>query len=253
MLLPIVRDALLQQRLLTYESAAIELGRGKDHARAVAQMCDLLDAAAAYARVPLLALVVVREKSGHINRKAWAGDDVPRGMREQVISKSMSHHFTEENFAAIGASLDTLKDCGNRAAWKKVRRELTTEGLYAAIGGVSEPIFEDAIEDLGSDLVKRKSVFVTRYARDSRIRRQVEIRSGGNCELCRKPGFERPDGSRYIETHHIIALADDGADRLSNVIALCPDHHREAHYGSRADELERRMIEVVSALTTRFK
>lgn len=51
-----------------------------------------------------------------------------------------------------------------------------------------------------------------------------------------------------METHHIILLADDGTDRMSNVIALCANDHREAHYGRRADILEREMIEVVCKL-----
>lgn len=51
-------------------------------------------------------------------------------------------------------------------------------------------------------------------------------------------GFLLPSGQRYVEAHHIIALAADGRDTLSNVIALCPGHHREAHYGVDAETLE---------------
>lgn len=52
-----------------------------------------------------------------------------------------------------------------------------------------------------------------------------------------------PNGQNYLEAHHIIALADDGEDTLRNVIALCPTHHREAHYGVQAEELEAMFIE----------
>ena len=58
---------------LTYKQAAKLLGRippGR-HSRAVAQMCDLLDAAAALAGVPLLALVRVLANNLKINPRAW--------------------------------------------------------------------------------------------------------------------------------------------------------------------------------------
>lgn len=59
--------------------------------------------------------------------------------------------------------------------------------------------------------------------------------------MCGKHGFARPDGTIYLETHHIISLANDGADRITNVIALCAEHHREAHFGALRDELEKKM------------
>ena len=51
-----------------------------------------------------------------------------------------------------------------------------------------------------------------------------------------------------MESHHIIALANEGADRMTNVIALCPNHHREAHYGKRWAELEKKMTQIVMIL-----
>ena len=41
----------------------------------------------------------------------------------------------------------------------------------------------------------------------------------------------------YLETHHVIPLANDGADSIDNVIALCANCHREGHHGARALEL----------------
>jgi hypothetical protein len=76
-LLPIISSAAATHRLLTYRTAAELLGRDPHkNSRMVAQVCDLLDAAAALGGVPLLALVTVRELSGDINRKAWRGSVV---------------------------------------------------------------------------------------------------------------------------------------------------------------------------------
>jgi 5-methylcytosine-specific restriction endonuclease McrA len=83
------------------------------------------------------------------------------------------------------------------------------------------------------------------YARDPKIREAVKIRAAGKCEYCGQPGFICSDGTAYLECHHIIALANDGQDRMTNVIALCPGDHREAHFGKRRDELEKEMVRKV--------
>lgn len=38
-------------------------------------------------------------------------------------------------------------------------------------------------------------------------------------------------GKIYLETHQVIPLSEDGPDKLSNVVALCANHHRQAHFG----------------------
>ncbi|TAK50128.1 MAG: HNH endonuclease [Xanthobacteraceae bacterium] len=52
------------------------------------------------------------------------------------------------------------------------------------------------------------------------IREAVKRRAQGKCDYCGESGFKCEDGSRYLECHHIIALANDGADRITNVSAL---------------------------------
>lgn len=51
------------------------------------------------------------------------------------------------------------------------------------------------------------------------------------CEYCNTPGFMMSNNGIYLETHHLVPLAEGGLDRINNVVALCPNHHREAHYG----------------------
>lgn len=69
------------------------------------------------------------------------------------------------------------------------------------------------------------------FARDARVRAWVRERAAGHCEYCGCMGFKMSAGRIYLETHHIISLAVGGHDTVGNVIALCPNHHREAHYG----------------------
>jgi hypothetical protein len=87
-----------------------------NHSRAIAQMCDLLDAAACLAGVPLLALVAVREESGEINQKAWKPEYGSR--RDAIIKRSLDHCFGDADFKAISSAVDDLGQRGNRAAWK---------------------------------------------------------------------------------------------------------------------------------------
>lgn len=110
----------------------------------------------------------------------------------------------------------------------------------------------DAINDIGWDVPDRAIVpGVIRYARNPKIREAVKRRAQGKCEYCGEEGFKTSDGTPYLECHHIIALAHDGADRMCNVIALCPNHHREVHHGQRSEELEQAMIEIVNKIAKR--
>jgi 5-methylcytosine-specific restriction endonuclease McrA len=100
----------------------------------------------------------------------------------------------------------------------------------------------NAIEDLGTDTPDHTLSKVWSYARDKKVRDAVLRRAKGKCELCGNLGFMKRSGRRYLETHHVIFLADEGADRLTNVIALCPNDHREAHFGKRSAAIENEMI-----------
>jgi hypothetical protein len=246
-LLGIIASAVKSDRLLTYKSAAQMLGRfpPESHSRAVAQMCDLLDAAAALAGVPLLALVAVRINSGEINPKAWR-ENAKR--RKAIIEKSKSHEFTNSDFNAISGALKKLEGMGNRASWKYVRKQIPRDELFHCLADPDPAAEIDAIDDMGSDAPDRAKTTGWVYARDPQVRAAVMKRAKGRCELCGELGFKKSDGSPYLESHHIIALAKDGADRMTNVIALCPNDHREAHFGERGAELEKEMVAKVKAI-----
>ena len=107
---------------------------------------------------------------------------------------------------------------------------------------------DDAINDSAGDRPDPRTRTITSYPRDPRVREEVLKRAKGKCEFCGTLGFECEDGGRYLESHHIIRLADDGEDRRTNVIALCPNDHRKAHYGVNRDELEVEMARIVLGL-----
>lgn len=113
------------------------------------------------------------------------------------------------------------------------------------IAGGTPPLkpFSSAEDDIdvpppGSSTPGRRSHVVSGYRRDDAVRQYVLRRSGGRCEYCGSEGFELPDGSHYVEAHHVLALSAKGPDTIENVIALCAHHHRQAHYGRDTAALE---------------
>lgn len=82
------------------------------------------------------------------------------------------------------------------------------------------------------------------YERDSSQVVAVKLRANGVCEWCKQPGFETPRG-RYLEAHHVIPLNCDGDDKAWNMVGICPNCHREAHYGIARDKLRDDFITLV--------
>ena len=79
-----------------------------------------------------------------------------------------------------------------------------------------------------SNIVKRKE-----YVRNLYVVAIVLKRANGKCEKCTDdaPFDRKTTGEPYLEVHHKKRLADGGEDTVKNAIALCPNCHREAHYG----------------------
>lgn len=75
------------------------------------------------------------------------------------------------------------------------------------------------------------------YSRSRAVRDAALTRASGACELCGQRGFVTQSGTIYLETHHIQPLSEGGADSEDNVVALCPDDHRRAHFSTEAAEI----------------
>jgi len=238
--------------LPSYEKAAELIGRPEKDARAVAQMCDLLDAAACLSGTPLLALVKVLAKSGEINPKAFK-ENVE--LRESILKKSLAYRFKKADYSAISLGLTKLENKGNRLAWEYVYKLFSQEQLVCRLtrsGPIDDPAL-NAIDDIGTDTPDRALSQVWVYTRNQAVRDAVLNRAKGICEFCGKTGFVKSDGKPYLESHHVIALASQGEDRTTNVIALCPNDHREAHFGARRKEIEDEMIQILKRLHNNYE
>jgi 5-methylcytosine-specific restriction endonuclease McrA len=54
------------------------------------------------------------------------------------------------------------------------------------------------------------------------------LRKKSNLDLIKKQGC-KVCGKRNVDAHHIVSRGAGGGDELSNLIALCREHHTEIH------------------------
>ncbi|WP_271271089.1 HNH endonuclease [Aliamphritea hakodatensis] len=84
----------------------------------------------------------------------------------------------------------------------------------------------------GQRMVQSQSASVTQHKRDPNVKAWVLQNAKGICESCCEPSpFESYSGEPFLEVHHLRRLADKGSDTVTNAVALCPNCHRELHYG----------------------
>jgi predicted HNH restriction endonuclease len=74
---------------------------------------------------------------------------------------------------------------------------------------------------------------VSDFDRNPDVVAEVLSQASGKCQRCGCPApfIRKSDSSPYLEVHHKISLASGGEDTVANAIALCPNCHREVHYG----------------------
>ena len=103
--------------------------------------------------------------------------------------------------------------------------------------GAEQYIDQFSIPNETGDEAERREVSGMAFVRNPCVRSNVLIRAEGKCDWCGETGFTMPDGRIYVETHHVKPLSEKGLDTESNVAALCPNHHREAHHGEKRKEM----------------
>jgi 5-methylcytosine-specific restriction enzyme A len=82
-------------------------------------------------------------------------------------------------------------------------------------------------------LPDRVQVVSLAFRRSPDVVAEVLVRANGKCEACHlgAPFQRRSDGSPYLEVHHRTPLAQGPEDTVDNATALCPNCHRECHFG----------------------
>lgn len=114
--------------------------------------------------------------------------------------------------------------------------DLEEKGLYKAVNQSLQGDIRERKQRLRNRISPFPSTYetVTRvFQRNPDVIAEVLTRAKGICEKCEKDApFKRSsDGTPYLEVHHIKRLADGGEDTVENAIAVCPNCHRELHFG----------------------
>lgn len=77
--------------------------------------------------------------------------------------------------------------------------------------------------------IVKKVVEINYVIRDQIIAKDTKNRANGKCDFCgQNAPFETKDGP-YLESHHVITIAEGGPDVIYNTVALCPNCHRRMH------------------------
>jgi 5-methylcytosine-specific restriction protein A len=90
---------------------------------------------------------------------------------------------------------------------------------------------------------ERKVIY---YKKSEAVSLYAKRIANGRCEGCGEEApFITENGDPYLEVHHIQRLSDDGPDDPSNVVALCPNCHRRAHFSKDRNKFNLGLKEVV--------
>ncbi len=93
---------------------------------------------------------------------------------------------------------------------------------------------------------ERRDVSGSAFVRDPAVRKRVLNRASGYCELCGEAGFRTESDSLYLETHHVIPLSEGGPDDDRNVVALCANDHRRAHFSKEWAAIRKKLLAGIS-------
>lgn len=94
---------------------------------------------------------------------------------------------------------------------------------------IDEALKHDFIEDVTMPDNETKEITIKKIKRYQRIVNELKETHGYKCQLCNDT-FLMDNGTYYCEAHHIKQLSNNGTQDKSNVIILCPKHHRMFHY-----------------------
>jgi 5-methylcytosine-specific restriction protein A len=93
---------------------------------------------------------------------------------------------------------------------------------------------------------KKQESTISAYVRNPEVRKTVLRRAAGVFEICGLEGFKMDNGEIFLETHHVHPLAENGPDIKWNVVAICPNDHRRAHYSENRDQIKEQLMTILA-------
>lgn len=94
---------------------------------------------------------------------------------------------------------------------------------------------EEIIEELRNSTSIEPTIIIINgkaYKRDNKLIAQIKFVRDYKCQIC-SSYILKANGKKYIEAAHITPKALRGSEQPSNIILLCPNHHKEFDMGKR--------------------
>ncbi len=152
-----------------------------------------------------------------------------------------------EDFGGVSVKAKVTKRMLDPEPWH-IEEYNAANGECVLKRGKPTPIIIDQfeIQDFYITLPKKIKKENEVYQRNASVRRNILKRADGYCEWCGEKGFITDSGAIYLESHHIVPLSEGGLDAESNVIALCPNHHKKAHYAKGAFQKREELLQKIN-------
>lgn len=175
---------------------------------------------------------------------------------------------------ALMAALETFmehivylkrKNGGNEPGLHRVHEEFARAIQTSAVFNIAETELDGQVAEAMAEPAEVRSAHLRQapskpeqqlvlsriFKRSPYVIAEVLLRAAGICESCESPApFTRADGRPYLEVHHRIRLADGGDDTVENAIAVCPNCHRERHFGAAYSEAGNGALPEVNSVMT---
>lgn len=128
--------------------------------------------------------------------------------------------------AKVRQQLQFLRDDG-LLSFLDQRGTYTLRGVEILKGELED----EKVLEVSQARPEKREYLIETYARNKGWVAEAKNQFGVYCMCFHcKNTFNKPDGSPYIEVHHIIPMAEGGEDGLWNLAVLCAHHHRMAHF-----------------------
>jgi 5-methylcytosine-specific restriction protein A len=201
----------------------------------------------------------------------YVKSDVNKALREGALAMrtKASIEFRMQNISATLYDLGVpyiagylpARNVGSRIK-DRIKAVLNAQGIseFAAyIPTANTELLDSRVSELrakssgrippGSSTPAQLITTTTAFVRDPAVKRWVLESANGVCEGCDVPApFLDRYGNAYLEVHHVLQLANQGSDRISNAVALCPNCHRRCHFAVDRDEFKLSLYERIPRL-----
>jgi predicted HNH restriction endonuclease len=113
--------------------------------------------------------------------------------------------------------------------WEEIEESQIKELAEEVGDKTAKEIIKERLAEADADedkMPKQIKVTTLQYHRNKKISAELKELYDYTCQICGEI-ILKPDGSRFIETHHIEPLGEGGIDKPSNMLVVCPNCHKK--------------------------